>query len=271
MSPSLLFTIITPALNSEKTIARTIESVLSQSIEAFEYLIIDGGSSDRTLDVIKGFNDVRIILTSEKDSGIFNAMNKGLIKAKGLIIGIINSDDWYAPNAFENILASYNNNSATVFYGDVAVYDNEKAISLLKANHDSLPFNMIPHPGIFCLKDVYLRLGEFNESFRIAADYDFMLNAYNSGEEFLNLKLLVANYQIGGFSDIPKNRIRSIFEKYEIQSRWMNTSKFQRDRRFLVESLKTILRRDCRIQMLHELAKTFTLRFNKNLKRIANE
>ena len=97
------FSIITVCYNSEKTIERTITSLRNQSYQNFEYIIIDGGSTDSTLEIIKKNLDVVSILVSEKDEGIYDAMNKGIDLASGEIIGIINSDDWYENDTLENI------------------------------------------------------------------------------------------------------------------------------------------------------------------------
>ena len=96
--------IITPCLNSETTIRDTIESVIRQSYQNMEYIIVDGGSTDRTVEIIEEYMDVfagRLRYISEKDNGIYDAMNKGIQRASGSVIGIINSDDWYEPEAVE--------------------------------------------------------------------------------------------------------------------------------------------------------------------------
>ena len=103
------FSIITICFNSEKTIERTIKSVLAQTCRDYEYIIVDGASKDSTLDIVKRYEPMfegRMKWKSEPDKGIYNAMNKGIKRASGDIIGIVNSDDWLEPDALENVQKS---------------------------------------------------------------------------------------------------------------------------------------------------------------------
>ena len=106
------FTIITPCFNSEKTIEKTLQSVLNQTYQNFEYIIIDGGSTDDTLSIIESYKEKfaeKLTVVSEKDNGIYDAMNKGIQLAKGELVGIVNSDDFYETDALENIVNEYQN------------------------------------------------------------------------------------------------------------------------------------------------------------------
>ena len=102
---NFLISVVTVCFNSERTISRTIESVLNQSYPIYEYLIVDGRSSDKTMDIVKEFEPLfngKMKVISEADNGIYDAMNKGILMAKGKLIGILNSDDWYEPDTLEN-------------------------------------------------------------------------------------------------------------------------------------------------------------------------
>ncbi len=122
--------IITVSFNSEKTIERTVKSVISQTYKNLEYIIVDGGSGDKTVDIIKGYSEKYdfISYTSEPDNGIYDAMNKGIERAGGEIIGIINSDDWYEENAVAIIVKSFleNGRKQGVYYGEMGLFKDGK-------------------------------------------------------------------------------------------------------------------------------------------------
>ena len=121
MMPQPYFSIVTPTLNSELTILKTVESVLSQEFPSFEYVIIDGLSSDQTLSMLPK-TDHRIRIQSESDLGIFDAMNKGIKAATGVVVGIINSDDWYLPGTFQRVWNQFESTGADVVIGGVEVF-----------------------------------------------------------------------------------------------------------------------------------------------------
>ncbi|MBR6486346.1 MAG: glycosyltransferase, partial [Lachnospiraceae bacterium] len=120
--------LITVAYNSEATIGRTIESVLAQTVPPKEYLIIDGASKDSTVSVAEGYREafekkgISYTIVSEPDNGIYDAMNKGIKRAAGDIIGMINSDDWYEPCAVETVLSTYAKEEFDLFYADLRMH-----------------------------------------------------------------------------------------------------------------------------------------------------
>ena len=119
MNNSPLISIITVVYNGSKTLKQTIDSVLSQNYKNIEYIVIDGGSNDGTLDIIKKYESHINYWISEPDKGLYDAMNKGISAAKGVLIGMINSDDWYELNAVELIVKAYiENPSKLIFHGD---------------------------------------------------------------------------------------------------------------------------------------------------------
>ena len=221
------FSIITVCFNSEKTIEQTIKSVISQTYDNYEYIIVDGASTDNTLDIIKKYKEEypdKILFISEKDNGIYDAMNKGIKMASGDIIGIINSDDWYESNALEIINAEYNkiNDYNSIMYGLLRQYKDNKFFQIKGNSHEFLKDNMIPHPTCFVPKQIYDKYGSFSLDYRIVADYELMLRFYNIPEvNFHRVEKVLANFRIGGASNgykATKETIR-LKKNYKILSR----------------------------------------------------
>jgi len=202
------FSIITVCYNSEKTIERTITSLRNQSYQNFEYIIIDGGSTDSTLEIIKKNLDVVSILVSEKDEGIYDAMNKGIDLASGEIVGIINSDDWYENDTLENILKISSEQSNLVIHGLCRYFNGNEINQIIGYHHSNLPLYSISHPTCFVSKSLYLAKGKFDTKYKIAADYDLLLKFYLDKVTFIFVELIIANFQNGGASS-------SRFSKYE--------------------------------------------------------
>lgn len=203
-----LVSIITVCLNSEETIEQTIQSVINQTYHNIEYIIIDGKSTDRTLDIINKYKDKISIFVSERDAGIYDAMNKGLKLATGELIGIINSDDWYEPDAVETIVNTFlEDRTAQIFYGDMKVYEKDKFIGIrypssLKELHTWMA---IPHPSVFIANEIYKKYG-FNTKYKIGADHDLMLKLYSKNYTFRYVNKIIANFRIGGYNELYLNR-----------------------------------------------------------------
>jgi glycosyltransferase involved in cell wall biosynthesis len=188
--------IITPTYNSGKTISRTIESIISQNYTDLEYIIADGLSSDNTKDVVSKHQEkINIKLVSEKDNGIYDAMNKGIKISTGEIIGILNSDDFFDnDNVLKTISDAFIDSKIDAVYGDIKYFDDDinKTTRYWKAGEYSIrKFDngwMIPHPALFVRKSVYERFGFFNTDFEQAADYEFMLRLLKINK--INLKYI---------------------------------------------------------------------------------
>jgi len=183
MKNSPLVSIITVVLNRKDTIEFAIKSVLSQTYSNIEYIIVDGGSTDGTVDVIKKYNKYILKWISEPDNGIYDAMNKGIKMARGQIIGILNSDDVYADNkVIEVVVKAIEENNADCCWSDLVYVDRENTDKIIRYwkssefKEEKLKRGwMPPHPTFFVKKWVYEKYGYFNLDFPIAADYELML------------------------------------------------------------------------------------------------
>jgi glycosyltransferase involved in cell wall biosynthesis len=198
-----LVSIITVCLNSEKTIEQTIQSVINQTYSNIEYIIIDGKSTDRTLDIIAKHKDKISIYVSEKDAGIYDAMNKGLKLATGELIGIINSDDWYELDAAETIVNTFlEDRNVQVIYGNMNVYEKDKFIlTRYPSPIKDLPYDMVlPHPSVFITSEIYKKY-RFNIKYKIIADYDLLLKLYSKNYKFEYVNRNISNFRVGGHSD----------------------------------------------------------------------
>lgn len=200
----ILVSVITPCYNSEKTIEKTLECIQNQTYKNIEYIIIDGGSTDGTPAVIEKHRHrlpQKFRLISEKDSGIYDAMNKGIGFAGGQLIGIVNSDDWYENDTVEQIVSNYQGNRYEVVYGMQRNYLNGKEKAVFLYHHDFLPQQMITHPTCFVTADTYRDFGKFDVKYRSAADYDLMLRFWESGKvAFTPVMSVLSNFRLGGIS-----------------------------------------------------------------------
>ena len=217
------FSIITICFNSEKTIERTIKSVLAQTCKDYEYIIVDGASKDGTLDIVKKYEPLfegRMKWKSEPDTGIYNAMNKGIKRATGQIIGIVNSDDWLELDALEKVnesLASNNCDMNSLYCGGIYFHFTEGGVKQGLVNIKALQKNAwlyivsgIRHPGLFVPQKIYDEVGLFNDKMRLSADLDFMLRCYYQGKRFIDIKAIVSNMSEGGISTDETKRSMQI-------------------------------------------------------------
>ena len=198
---SIKISIITITYNSEKTIRDTLESIKSQNYKNLEYIIIDGGSTDRTMSIINEYSDVVSIMVSEKDNGISDAMNKGIKRASGELIGIIHSDDMLEKNALSALNNAWDS-TTDVYYGNVTVCNESgEKTHILKSEKDlsRMPYYFcMVHPAVFVTKKCYKKNGVFNLQYKCAMDYDLLLRFYRAGATFKYLDMPLAVYRIGG-------------------------------------------------------------------------
>ena len=204
-------TLITVSYNSEETIRETFESVRDQIIDGFdlEYIHVDGLSKDSTMDISMEFDDIITHRVSEQDSGIYNAMNKGIRMATGSIVGILNSDDCYVDNdVLQEVFMAFKKNECDAVYADLNYVkrNNPQQVSRKwkSGKYSNYSFNlgwMPPHPTFFIKKEFYDNFGLFNETIKSSADYELMLRMIKlHGASLYYLQKLIVNMKDGGNS-----------------------------------------------------------------------
>ncbi len=211
-------TIITVVFNGSSHLEEAILSVLNQSYYNIEYVIIDGGSTDATLDIIKKYDKKIDYWISEPDKGIYDAMNKGIHLATGRIIGLVNADDYLNSGIVEKIAHCFVSNPEIGFtYGSVdLIRESGKVYGKTNPFPDdeiySKRFHDIPfaHPSCFILKSVYNQIGLYDTNFPLSADYDLILRMIGSGFRGKNLHLSVSRFREGGKSGGLKSRIENL-------------------------------------------------------------
>jgi glycosyltransferase len=190
--------IITICYNASETIEETIKSVINQPYENKEYIIIDGGSTDGTLDIIKKYEDKIAYWCSESDYGLYHAMNKGIAKASGDIVGMINADDYYYDDIFADVAKAYEDKSLDeyIVWGDIE-YNNTTVKGWREHNVKRGAF--APHPSMFCPKVIYNKIGTYKLWYKILADYDFMYRAVHKyGIKPIYIEKRLAFFRDGG-------------------------------------------------------------------------
>lgn len=221
----LKFTVITVVYNGEKTIKKTIQSILDQSYLPFEYIVIDGKSTDQTIRILKEKQScflekgIQITIISEKDSGIYNAMNKGIKIAQGDFISFLNCGDWYEEDALQNINELYNESPFDLTYGGLHYINPNGTITIKKSKLDNFPISSRHwnHPSMFLRNKIYKKYG-FDEKYKAYADF----NLYLSLRKDMNIKInvidkVITNFVADGVSTDTslKKVISRSKEKYE--------------------------------------------------------
>ena len=201
----VLVSVITVAFNSEKTIAKTIESVLNQTYENIEYIIVDGASTDKTVEVaqtyIKQFEDragrsLRII--SEPDKGMYDALNKGVSMATGEIIGSINADDWYESDAVEIMASNYVKDHYDAAWGSINI--KKTSGDMVKRAHIGKIWTTTGwcHPAMFATKQILTEFPYACEN--MYDDFEFITRVYRNGKKICTYDRVISNFSFGGMS-----------------------------------------------------------------------
>lgn len=208
--------IITASYNSGKYIEDTIKSVLSQSYQNIEYIIIDGGSKDDTLDIVKKYEknfNGRLKWISEKDKGIYDAMNKGINLATGDLVGLINSDDYLSNETIiEKVVNKIKEKNSDLIYGDLDFIKESDKTDIVRKWKSGVYKKGIfrrgwhpAHPTLYIKKEFYDRVGNFSLDYKIAADFDLMLRIFEKNNpkvdylEEVMVKMRVGGVSTGGF------------------------------------------------------------------------
>lgn len=197
-----LITVVTVVFNGEATLEQTIQSVVNQTYDNIEYIIIDGNSTDGTLDIIKKYEDKIDYWQSEPDKGIYDAMNKGINLATGDFVALLNSGDWYEKNTvFEVVSAIIQNPKVDIFYGMMRIFSEDYTFLWVYGFcHNYLYHSMISHPTCFVRKTIYKKY-KYDINYKSAADYDLFLTLFQNNYIFYFIEKILGNYILGGMSD----------------------------------------------------------------------
>lgn len=211
--------IITVCYNSAETIEATLKSVVSQEYPHMEYILIDGGSSDNTLKIINSYKEKIAVVVSEKDEGIYFAINKGIALATGEVVGILHADDFYTDSSIiSKVMKAFENSGLDTLYGDLQYVDRSQTSKIIR-NWKAGSYKpelflkgwMPPHPAFFVRKKCYTTHGVFNTSLRTSADYELMLRLlYRHQCSTIYLPEVLVKMRVGGQSNQSlMNRIRA--------------------------------------------------------------
>lgn len=202
---SPVVTIITVVFNGVGTLERTIQSVLSQQVKGLEYIIVDGGSTDGTLDIIRKYETHLSKWHSGPDNGIYDAMNKGVGMASGEWIGFINADDHYAPGAVRRVLAAVlNRPGINVVHGDIMIHYGDGKTKVKRAKQSGFLLKywemVLNHPSFFVRRSCY-RSRPFDPNFKVSGDHLWTLAAWTDDRsQFLYIPEVLSHFNMGGAS-----------------------------------------------------------------------
>lgn len=213
--------IITVCFNSDETIESTIRSVLSQDYKDIEHIVVDGGSTDGTLDILTNYQSRISTCISEPDTGIYEAMNKGIKLSTGDIIATLNSDDVYADQTVAGQMVEFMQaNGLDAAYGDLVYIDHNNTNHVTRfwkaGEYKKGAFCygwVLPHPTFFCRKDIFERFGHFNDKLKIAADFELMLRFIEKHRIKVGyLPKEIVKMRIGGKANVFQGVIRGNWE-----------------------------------------------------------
>lgn len=238
--PDIKISLITVTYNAESTLSRCIESVIAQKYQNLEYIIIDGGSTDGTLQIIDQYKNHINILVSEPDNGVYDAMNKGIMLAGGDVIGTLNADDYFAADDVLTLVGTaFTEPNVKILYGNLDYIKPDLTIARkwrTKAYNRGM-FNwgwMPPHPTFYCKKELFEKFGFYSLDYGTAADYELMLRfIHHKKNSAFYLNKVMIKMQRGGLSNnSPMSRIKA----------WKFDLKAMRKNKILLPFLALILK-----------------------------
>lgn len=217
--------VITICFNSEAVIAKTIESVLNQTYREIEYLIVDGDSKDKTVEIAESYRErleaegIEYKVISEPDNGIYDAMNKGIRNATGELVGIINSGDYYEPEMIETAVSEYEKEPFDIFYADINLIKENGTVIVKHSKMDKLPTSRHwNHPTMVVKRAYYEEIGTYKCE-GIHDDFEFLLRARKKNAKIRIVSKVLANFLTGGASNAKtfkkcKQRCKDRFHAY---------------------------------------------------------
>lgn len=214
------FSIVTVTYNSENTLKRAMESVINQTYPPKEYFIVDGASTDNTVNIAESYIDIaksrgiNLIISSEPDGGIYDAMNKGISRCTGDIVGMINSDDYYETDAFEKVNKAYDDTGFELLYGNLRMCFEDGRSFIKKArNRNYMTSRDWNHPTMFVKREIYNNNHYKTET--IHDDYDLVLRLKKQGVKFEVINETLANFTMNGVSH--ERNLGEMFKRVKIK------------------------------------------------------
>ena len=218
--------VITAVYNGKEYLNRCIKSIKKQSYESIEYIVIDGGSNDGSIGIIKKHEEVIDYWVSEHDDGVYDAMNKGIRRATGDVIGLLNADDYYEEHTAQIVADTYEKNPESIIVGamnrilpDGSTYTLRRRLSQSVLDSEIYYRTPVNHPATFVPASVYDRIGLFDPSIKICSDYDLICRAYQAGISFVFVNRVLSNMQVGGMSSGTNNVFLRGKEFYKIRDK----------------------------------------------------
>lgn len=211
----LKFTVVTVCINAEKVIAKTIESVLEQLFSPYEYLIVDGASTDRTVEIAEGYRSafeakgINYLIISEKDNGIYNAMNKGVREATGDFISFLNAGDTYLVDALWNVNKFYKEGEFDLTYGGLNYINPDGTVTIKMSKMDKflVTSRHWNHPSMFLRREIYQKYG-FDERFKAYADFHLYTKLRKTKIKIRVIPEIITNFPADGVStDVKMSKV----------------------------------------------------------------